>query len=156
MKNDYSSGVEIKESVSSSLGWIAILVSVIAYLFLDKQKFTARIDPSVYWLILVSLFFFLAYKVLILARRKVVMRVSNEGVYHNDFGLMKWDDILSIKRARKSGGDHYTIFFLFQTNRSSEPYKVVISGLDCSEEALIKLIRGFRDYNIYEVVYDEW
>lgn len=151
----HPSKIEIRESIPTSLGLIAILVLAIGYSLYEKDKYVAQFGAPVYWLLVACIFSYLVYKLFVLARRKVIMFVSNQGVYHQDLGLMKWNDILSIKWTRKSGGDHDGVFFLFQTVQSNIPFEISISGLDISERSFIRLIRKFKDYNIYEVIHNE-
>jgi hypothetical protein len=147
--------VEIRESTHSSLGMIGIDILAIGYGLYEKDKFVAQMGSSTYWVVLSALFCFLLYQLFTLGRRKVILLIDDQGVYHKDLRLMKWEDILSIKRTRVSGEEGKEVVFLFQTTQAKEPHRITISGLDISEKSLIKEIQKFKDYNIYDVARDD-
>ncbi len=148
--------VEIKESIHSSLSVITLVVFLLGYGLYDKSKYVEAIGLLIYILIMFSVFCFAVYKIFTLARRKVILSIDKQGVYHKDFKFMKWNDIVSIKKTTKISGDEETIFLLFQTLQSSEPYKILISDLNMSVTDLVKSIQKFGPYNIYDVVDGEW
>ena len=147
--------VDIRESISSSLTIIAVVISIIGYGLYEKDKYINRIGLPIYIIVLFSIFCFLFYKLFKFAKRNIIMSIDKQGVYHKDYKLMKWEDILSIKRTSKNSSESEIKYFIFQTSKSPKPYKIAISNLDISEKALIGTIRNFRDYNIYEIPYDE-
>jgi hypothetical protein len=90
-----------------------------------------------------------------------MLSIDKIGIYAKGHIAIKWEDILSIKRIRKragSGEDEYMrIFFLIQTKQLRTPIEFEISNLEISEEDIIKAIRGFSDFNIYDATYeDSW
>jgi hypothetical protein len=149
-----NSRIEIKESVSSSLTIIAGLIFILGYVWYRKDKHIGYLGEPLFISIMTLILCFLLFKVYTLIKRKAIMTIDNHGVYHKKFKKKKWDDILSIKKTRKKSGDSELVFFIFQT--TSGAFEINISNLDVSESELTRLIRKYKDYNIYEVPYNEW
>lgn len=147
-----NSRIEFKESISNSLTIIGALIFLLGYGWYNKDRYIENLE--IFISIAILILCFLLFKIFTLLKRKTLMAIDNQGVYHKSFNQKTWDDILSIKKTRKESGDSELVFFLFQT--TSGTYEINISNLDVSEDELTKLIRKYRDYNIYEVPYNEW
>jgi hypothetical protein len=149
-----NSRIEIKESVSNSLTIIGALIFLLGYGWYNQAKYIGDLGEPVLFSIMILILCVLLFKVYTLLKRKTLMAIDSQGVYHKAFNQKSWDDILSIKKTRKDSGDSELVFFIFQT--TSGAYEINISNMDVSENELIKLIRRHKDYNIYEVPYNEW
>jgi len=149
-----NSRIEIKESVSNSLTIIVGLIFILGYVWYNKDKHIGYLGEPLFISIMTLILCFLLFKAYTLIKRKVIMTIDNHGVYHQKFNQKKWDDILSIRKTRKESGDSELVFFIFQT--TSGAFEINISNLDVSESELTRLIRKYKDYNIYEVPYNEW
>jgi hypothetical protein len=154
--NNSNSRIEIKESLSNSLTIIGGLFVLIGYLWANKDKHIGYIGEPLFISIVILILCYLLFNLYDLIKGKTVMAIDKQGVYHKKYGQMNWDDILSIKKTRKQSGDSEVVFLLFQTKRSSAPYKISISNMNISEHELVKIIGRHNDYNIYEVPYNEW
>lgn len=149
-----NSRIEIKESVSNSLTIIAGLIFLLGYGWYNKERHIGYLGVPLFISIGTLIFCFILFKAYTLIKRKAIMTVDNNGVYHKKFNQKRWDDILSIKKTRKESGDSELVFFIFQT--TSGAFEINISNMDISESELTRLIRKYKDYNIYEVPYNEW
>jgi hypothetical protein len=149
-----SNRVDIKESFSNSLTMIGGLIILLTYSWYNKDKYIGYLGESVFISLMILILCILIFKVYNFLRRKTVMTIDTQGVYHKDFNQKKWDDILSIKKTRKDSGDSELVFFIFQT--TSGDFEINISNFDISEDELTRLIRRHKDYNIYEVPFNEW
>jgi hypothetical protein len=148
--------IEIKKSLSNSLPLIGGLILLLGHIWYNKDKWIGNVGEPLFVSIISLIFCYLLFSLYSSIKRETVMVINNDGVFHKKHGLMKWDDILSIKKTRRQSGDSEIVILLFQTTRSSSPYEISISNMDISEEEIIKTIKKYKDYNIYEVPSNEW
>jgi hypothetical protein len=144
--------VVIRRSVGRSLLTIVFYLAFVGF-YLYQSNFVIGTVGFVTGCLVVGL---LIYEIFMLLRREIVLTIGSSGVYCNKFKFKQWDEILSIKKVKKPTSDSNIIYFVFQIVDSAEPYKVNVSDLDISPKKLEQVIRKHRDYNIYEIMEDEW
>ena len=135
-----------------------ISLFIIVILTLSFINGNTLLDYFIFFLLfpLLALFYSL-YKIV---NRDLVMKIDKDGIFHYEFGLLRWDKILSIKKnwtetSDTDGSITQSSYFIVQTDYEMKPFKINISFLDISEDEFRKTITIFKNYNIYDV-YNEF
>jgi hypothetical protein len=145
---------EIRESIYSILALAVVDSLLIGFCSLYYKYFVENWGWLIYILGLIGGICFLAYELSKLIKRKIIMRIDSSGIYHKDCNLIKWDDILWIKRTKRGNHENERVVFMIQTTQSNKPHEISISDLEASEKMLISYIRKFRAFNVTEFEQD--
>lgn len=110
-----NSKIYIKESLTNSLIAISGHVCFLGFIWYTQDLYIGNIGASVFYAVLGLDFCYLVFRVFKTIKRETIIALDTEGLYHKDYKLLKWNDILSIKKTRKQIGDSESVLFLIQT-----------------------------------------
>jgi hypothetical protein len=148
--------VEVRESYTQAATILLGSVLLFGHGIYYHEKYSENIDQMVYLVLMSVGGMFVLYESYQLLNRNVIMRIDDSGIFHKKFGLLKWEQILSIKKKKKTDEEDGEVFLLLQTPNVFKPFEINVSNLQISETELIRIIRKFRDYVITEIHDDDW